>query len=104
MATRCQGAVRLKEPSQHKGGRLAFFPKGHSAGRTPDKHREINLASSIGKVSHTLGRTSAIGSLSDAARPSQCGGIDGKSTDMASLLVRAVLANYAGMNLDESSE
>eukprot|EP00969_Alexandrium_andersonii_P062705 2761289-Alexandrium_andersonii.AAC.1 len=69
-----------------------MFPKPGAAAKDLDSFRDIVLSSTLGKLAHRMNRRKAAPATDQLAMPSQCRGLQHRSTDMAAIHLRALLA------------
>ena len=84
-------AMTMNEPVLWKGGVLATFPKPSGTSKACADFREITLGCAAAKSYHRMMRKRLTPYLNRAAHQSQCGGIDGRSTDSATHYLRTTL-------------
>ena len=76
--------MALEEPVQWRGGNLVFFPNKGSSKKCCNAHREIAVSSVPGKLLHRWRRALVMPGLMDIVSETQCGGLAGRATDVAS--------------------
>ena len=87
--------LTAKEPFQHKGGVLQPLWKGVGSQCVTDSYRDILLGDVLGKRLHGGIRRQIMAVAGGAVRPTQCGGVAHRGTDMCALMVREFLADAA---------
>eukprot|EP00969_Alexandrium_andersonii_P245600 10854159-Alexandrium_andersonii.AAC.1 len=88
----CKAALRMEEPAAWKGAHLVRFPKAGAKAEDCSSHRTVGLGSDPAKVFHRCVRSRAAKQLETRARPTQCGGLAGRATDVATHTVVTALA------------
>ena len=86
--------MALEEPVQWRGGNFVFFPKKDSPNHSCNAHREIAVSSVPGKLLHRWRRALVMPGLLDIAAETQCGGLAGRATDVASHLLRQTVEHH----------
>ena len=79
--------MAIEEPVQWRGGNLVFFPKKGASNNCCNDHREIAVSSVLGKLLHRWRRALVMPGLMDIASETQCVGLAGRATDVASHLL-----------------
>lgn len=85
-------ALQCQEPLVLKGGVAHDLYKGSGAAEQMNFYRSVLLQSTVAKHHHRFLRSRLMSFLGAAFMASQCGGVPGKGTSMAALLVRSFLA------------
>ena len=84
-------ALTMNEPVLWKGGVLTTFPKHSGASQTCADFREIALGCIVAKSYHRLMRRRLTPHFTQSVHQTQCGGIDGRSTNFATQYIRTAL-------------